>query len=124
MAQQMAKIDLIGNIGKVEFFPAAGDKKALLAFGVAVNQDVEHNGAKVSQTMWENCVMSGNRATGLFNSGALRSGAYVNVVGTKHARVWNDKTTQELRCDWQLRVNEVVLLEKKSAGAETNAAPT
>lgn len=105
----MAKVEIIGNIGRDAEIKYMEDGTATTKFTVAVTPP--RYGNKEPVTQWFFCTMWGKRGETL--SQYLLKGTNVYVDGQLTVRTYTSQADGETKVSVDVRVNEVVLMGKK-----------
>lgn len=97
--KQLFAVGRVGNDAEVTYTP---DGTAVAKFSVAIDNGKGKNGERKDAT-WIKCALWRERAEKL--APYIKKGIVVAVSGDVTARAWNDKNTNEARCQMEVNVN-------------------
>ncbi|MDH3285362.1 MAG: single-stranded DNA-binding protein [Acidobacteriota bacterium] len=112
----LAKITIVGNLGRDAELRYTPSGTALLEFSVATNEKWnDKDGNRKEHTQWFRATLWGKQAEALKQY--LTKGKLVYVDGTLRAREYTDRENQR-RTSLDIRVDQIKLLGGRSMGAE------
>jgi len=107
------KVQLIGNLGKIQDVKKTETGKKLVKFSVATNEIYTNSkGEKVKETQWHNLVAWGKLAD--VAEKFLNKGSEVAVEGKLVTKEYTDKEGNK-RSATEVQVNELLLLGGKAS---------